>query len=215
MLGIFIPTRFEATLLLKKLKHRKKTRLGRAIVHRGMLGDKALCVCILGMGQRSGNVCREIFEKMDFERIILAGFCGALDPALHRGDALCVSGDRYQEKIYTSLEPISTVGDKHQYWKASGCPAVDMEAAWVALACRSAHVPLTILRVVSDDATDPLPMHVLKYGYDAVKAKETPIKMTRHLIRKPSHIKTVVGYVKGIKPVQNRLLKELLNEIAR
>ncbi len=51
-----------------------------------------------------------------------------------------------------------TAADKARLFQSSGGDAVEMESSGIVEVCRAARVPVLVLRVVSDSATEDLPM---------------------------------------------------------
>lgn len=145
-----------------------------------------------GLGRSKSMEALPMVDQLDPEIVVIAGFCGALDPSLQPGDLVVASGVRGPGNSCRRLEPeflaaalrrdgirarsgliISADrlvrGNERTALYESGGMAVDMESAWLARAARSR--PMAVVRVVVD----------------------TP---SRELL---NPIKTVVGGVKGLR----------------
>jgi adenosylhomocysteine nucleosidase len=101
--------------------------------------------------------------------IISIGFCGALDPALKIGD-IVISGERPITKhpfvagvLYTSTRVAVTAKEKSALRQSTGAIAVDMEAATVERIAHEWGVPFRCVRVVSDTASEDMPLDFNQY----------------------------------------------------
>lgn len=109
-----------------------------------------------------------------FDRVILAGLGGALDPSLSIGDVvvdasagIIPSPDTPAErtggglfragKIFASPHLITSVNEKQRIFRESGCVAVDMESGIVRRHCQAAGKELIHIRAISDRADEALP----------------------------------------------------------
>jgi len=104
-----------------------------------------------------------------FERVILAGLGGALDPALNIGDVVLDAppafpapggnngGGLRRGKVYPSPHLISSVAEKQRIFRESGCIAVDMESLVVRRRCEEAGKEFIHIRAISDLASEALP----------------------------------------------------------
>jgi len=133
-------------------------------------GAPGLAVLRTGMGRARAERAVARLRADGAERLVVAGFCGALDEALEPGDvlvatalqggagetptapaalraALELAGLRVREGPLLSL-PRLTWGSERRALRASGALGVDMESAW--LAAGAAGRPLVVVRVVLD-----------------------------------------------------------------
>ena len=107
---------------------------------------------------------RALGEKKNVNGIISTGFCGALDPALQVGD-IVVWGDAVASEapfvrgeIFSADRVAVTAAEKRALRNRTGAAAVEMEAAAVKNKAAEWGVPFMCIRVVSDTATDDLPL---------------------------------------------------------
>jgi adenosylhomocysteine nucleosidase len=112
------------------------------------------------------------------ERVILAGFAGALDPTLRIGDLVIGDLVCVETGQVWSCDPLSMPGatmgrvlcvnrmicdpaEKADLLRRHGAIAVEMEAATVAAECARHGVAFSCLRAISDTATDRLSPELL------------------------------------------------------
>jgi Phosphorylase superfamily len=123
-------------------------------------------VRIIGIGAKILDP--DVFRQ--FDRIILAGLGGALDPALNIADVVSditpspgTPGEGWDGgvfrtgKIYPSDHLISSVAEKQRVFRESGCIAVDMESFVVRQRCEEAGKEFVHIRAISDLASEALP----------------------------------------------------------
>jgi adenosylhomocysteine nucleosidase len=139
---------------------------------------KDVVVRVSGIG---GDAARAAAEKlignMRPDRVIAAGFCGALDPALGVGDIVV------SPRITTVDRIVATPTEKAELRAATGADAADMESAAVEAACRERGVDFTAVRAVSDTAGTALsPALVRLLSGGAVSVPKAIIA----LLRRPS-----------------------------
>jgi adenosylhomocysteine nucleosidase len=105
--------------------------------------------------------------------VVSTGFCGALTPALQVGDVV-VAREVRGAKVYASLEPhsqrpaargairsvdrVAVTVEEKQTLGSDGAVAVEMEAAAVAEEAAERQTPFYCVRVVSDTASETLPL---------------------------------------------------------
>jgi len=127
--------------------------------------------------------------------LIMAGLCGALDPALKIGDLLLDSESEFQianlksfhsAKLHTADHVISTIDEKAGLFRSTGAAAVDMENAIVRNAARNAGLPFIGIRAVSDTADQALDPAVLKLCDEIGRPK--PLAAMSLIIRRPAII---------------------------
>jgi 4-hydroxy-3-methylbut-2-en-1-yl diphosphate reductase len=125
----------------------------------------------IGMGPHRAARSARLVEEIEGEAVLIAGFCGALDPGLKPGDVVLASELRGPSGTGTCADPSILSGvlrrggmhvevgpiassqrlvmrERRRALHRSGALAVDMESAWLAAAARDR--PLIALRVVLD-----------------------------------------------------------------
>jgi 4-hydroxy-3-methylbut-2-enyl diphosphate reductase len=123
------------------------------------------------MGPRRAARSAELADGAGGRAVLIAGFCGALDPDLEPGDVVLASelrgptgtttcddptilaGVLRRGGLRVRVAPIASsqrlvLGERRRMLQRTGAAAVDMESAWLAPAARAR--PLVTLRVVLD-----------------------------------------------------------------
>lgn len=108
--------------------------------------------------------------RPEADRIVSVGFCGALDPALQIGD-IVVSGEvpeelgaSFVQGDVVSVDRVAITAEEKRELRASTQAAVvEMESAAVARRAREWHLPFGCVRVVSDVASEDLPLDFNRY----------------------------------------------------
>lgn len=103
-------------------------------------------------------------------QLLSVGLCGALDPALQVGD-IVVNGTAFarttgaflEGEIYSVDRVIVEASEKASLYRETGCSAVEMESAAVKQAAEDWGVAYGAVRVVSDRATEALPLNFNDY----------------------------------------------------
>ncbi len=103
-------------------------------------------------------------------RLLSVGLCGALDPALRVGD-IVVNGTAFARAtgafleggIYSVDRVVVEASEKASLYRETGCSAVEMESAAVKQAAEDWGVAYGAVRVVSDRATEELPLDFNDY----------------------------------------------------
>jgi 4-hydroxy-3-methylbut-2-enyl diphosphate reductase len=125
----------------------------------------------IGMGPRHAARGAHLAERAEGSALLIAGFCGALDPELEPGDVVLASEVRGPTGTTTCAHPDILAGvlrrgglrvrvgpiassqrlvvhERRRALQRTGALAVDMESAWLAPAAQAR--PLVTLRVVLD-----------------------------------------------------------------
>jgi adenosylhomocysteine nucleosidase len=153
-----------------------------ATIHDGIVADRRVAWCVAGMGRRAAATATRLLIAGHRPRLVVsAGFVGALDPDLRRGDVVVptlaiTEGDAppmalvpYGPSDTAAREPIAIVtvdrvvatsAAKARLAAATAAQLVDMETHAVATAACEAGLPCAAVRVVSDGATEDLPPEV-------------------------------------------------------
>jgi adenosylhomocysteine nucleosidase len=126
--------------------------------------------------------------------VMLAGFAGALDPALKVGDVVlddCPQGwtgnfDGRRGRIYTSPEIVGNAEQKAALFRQTAALAVDMESDIVRGWATKAAAPFVSIRAISDSAEQSLDPAILRLVDPFGRLK--PLALTAQLLRRPSLI---------------------------
>lgn len=138
--------------------------------HRGEDSD-SFQAWITGMGRKNAaDGIREAIAQLKPERVVTAGFAGGLNPRLKFGtivyDQDFDAGFEKElkelgavpAKFYCHRRVAITTAEKAQLWKETGADAVEMESSVIRTICREFKIPSATVRVISDDATQDLPL---------------------------------------------------------
>ncbi|WP_202920917.1 phosphorylase family protein [Urbifossiella limnaea] len=110
-------------------------------------GRQDVAVRVSGVGRAAAQVTAlRLVDEVRPDRVIAAGFCGALDPGLKVGDIVV------SPRIVTVDRIVGPPGEKAALRASAGADAVDMESAAVEEACRERGVSFFAVRAVSDTA---------------------------------------------------------------
>jgi adenosylhomocysteine nucleosidase len=160
--------------------------------------------------------------------LICAGFAGGLDPHLGTADLViaenlstpdpvtrasmmtkpenpnCAFGSIMSREI-----PVETVPGKAALFRDTGALAVDMESETIANACRTAGVPLLVVRVISDPAGTPLPVPFAEW-FDIERQRPRVTRLLKYLAFHPNRIGSFAHFVRGLAPARQALASFLV-----
>jgi adenosylhomocysteine nucleosidase len=145
---------------------------------RARIGGRAWVLVADGPGPlRAAAAARVALELGPVSAMVSTGFCGGLDPALKVGDVFVADdvmgeGDRHwaaraagagggttpSGRLLSRDRVVISADEKSALYRTLGARAVEMEAAAVAQAAEDEGVPFYCVRVVSDSASDTLPL---------------------------------------------------------
>jgi hypothetical protein len=154
----------------------------------GKTESEDVCVRVIGLG----GVRLNRYPLEGFERIMLAGLGGALDPALAIGDIVCEGmGERSWPgltvragKIYTADHLVDTFQEKARLFQETGCLAVEMEGAIVRRAVESTGATFVHIRAISDLAEQNVPKRMA--GWIDEVGQPLVMRVVGDLIRHPT-----------------------------
>lgn len=202
-----------------------------ASVLRGLIHGRPLVVGHIGVGPAAAALgIHSLLTHTRPELLVCAGYGGALDPALRVGDVVLdlrgapaawhprsmPAGVRVG-KIHTQSDAAESVHEKRTLFMETGASVVDMETAAVAAACAAAGVPLLGVRVISDAATQPLPVP-MAHWFDLHRQRPRPLALVCYLAKHPSKIAPFTRFVRGLSGARAALaacLSDLLADFAQ
>lgn len=192
----------------------------------GKLGSAEVLLAHTGVGPEAARATTaRVLARCQPQCVIAAGFAGALDPALQIGDVILA--ENYSSPallarcrllhrlgtLTTQTHPVETVVAKRALAAATGAIAVDMETAAIATECSRAGVPLLALRAISDAAAEPLPVPFADW-FDLARQRPRPLRLLRHLGRRPSAIVPFVRFVRGLQRARSALGRAVCEAVA-
>lgn len=195
--GIVVAMPLEAAAIVARMRGSVSVRAGGGRVSLGRLGKATVAIMACGIGGDAAvRGTRLIAAGHRPGRLVAAGLCGGLDPALSRDAILvadrvgrCTSAvDRSAEPVLegsylpidslpaewdpqpldrmprgtllTSGTVIATAAAKKSLHDSTHASAVDMESWWIADEARRLGLPVHVVRVVCDTATETVPVDV-------------------------------------------------------
>lgn len=153
-------------------------------------GGRTVAIAQSGVGlQRACSATQWLLEHLDPKCVFVLGVAGGLTPELRVGDVVIADsivsqrgGDRVSlvsaesqwldrlprdlnvrvatAPIASSEEILLLPSAKRALRDATGAAAVDMESLAVVRVCRNAHVPVQVVRAISDDLDERLPTEI-------------------------------------------------------
>jgi adenosylhomocysteine nucleosidase len=181
-------------------------------------------VWMTGMGRRNAvEGIRQAIALVQPKRVITAGFAGGLNPKLEFGTVV------YEEDFNAGFGPqleqagavraifhchrrvAITAAEKAGLWQSTGADAVEMESSVIRNICREQSIPSATIRVISDDASQDLPL-----DFNALMTPEDRIdypKLIWAVLSRPGRIGKLMEFQRQTVQASRRLgavLAELL-----
>jgi adenosylhomocysteine nucleosidase len=181
-------------------------------------------VWLTGIGRKNAaENARKAIARMRPERVITAGFAGGLNPELKFGTV--VYEQDFDAGFGRELEDLGAVPakfhchrrvaisaeEKAALWRETGADAVEMESSVIRTVCREFHIPSATIRVISDDATQDLPL-----DFNALMTSEDRInylKLLGAVLSRPGRIPKLIEFQQQTLGAARKLgavLEELL-----
>jgi adenosylhomocysteine nucleosidase len=175
---------------------------------------------VTGVGPvNAQNAARRALAQNLPQRVLTCGFAGALNPALPHHAILfeaplefacrqrllelgAVSG-----RFHMTDRVLVTAAEKSQLRSSSGADAVEMESGAIHRACAEHDVPCATVRIVSDIATEDMPL-----DFNAIMTSNSRInyfKLSAVLLRSPMKVKALMVFQRRLQDSARRLAKLL------
>ncbi len=134
----------------------------------GLRRGHHISILLTGIGrQNAEKSLREFLAPPDL--VLTCGFAGGLNPDLELGDIIFETSDETlrakllgvgakQLKIFCADRIATTVAEKKKLRAETDADAVEMESAAIHAVCRERGIPCATVRVISDTATEDLPL---------------------------------------------------------
>jgi len=139
----------------------------------GMIGDVSVVAAAVGMGtENAARVTADVLDLFEVEHVIGVGVVGGVDPTLEIGDLvvpeLVIDGATLVEYLPTPVPGFPVAGtllttdeflsgaEVYAELVTRGITALDMESSAIGAACDGRGIPWTVIRAVSDRASDGL-----------------------------------------------------------
>lgn len=172
------------------------------------------------------------------DALLLAGFAGALDPVLphagcyeaspisetdesfrrrlsrwpvqENGDSPLRGTPLPTAKFVSSTVVVASAAEKAQLFATTGAQLVDMEGETFADMAEQHGMPWRIIRSVSDDARQTLPVGALTAGFDAATSRNRPLRLAVRLASHPTEIAPFIRFVSGLGAARRTLTNAVL-----
>jgi adenosylhomocysteine nucleosidase len=180
-------------------------------------------VFFTGIGRANADkAAREYLAAHAPALLLTCGFAGGLDPALKIGDVifetgyepvrakLSVAGAK-PAKIFCAEKIAVTVGEKKALRAQTGADAAEMESAAVQSVCQERDIPCATVRVISDTATEDLPLDFNQFLTPDMKVDMNKLMMA--VAKKPWKMGAMMKLQQNTKLAAQRLGEVLLKVI--
>jgi nucleoside phosphorylase len=132
--------------------------------------NPAIEILLVGIGRENASrTLRAALSEKTPALVLTCGFAGGLNPELKLGTVVFASevARLYARFISTGAKPAvffcaesiaTTVAEKKQLYLQTRADAVEMESGVIQEVCLAANIPCATVRVISDTATEDLPL---------------------------------------------------------
>jgi adenosylhomocysteine nucleosidase len=233
MICYAFPLAHEAAPLLKRCTQKETFSIGQLRCTLANFRDRRVLVALIGMGRTTAQAHAEmIFDYFRPRALILAGYGGALIPALKVGQ-IVVSTNYSSEEVVpflrllsgfdfvnfcTADEVVGTPARRDWHARSSKSQVIEMETAGVVAEVKRREIPFVAVRVISDDYATVLPVGALAAGFDAARGKPTPLRLLGHLATHPGEVVPFVRFVSNLSLARRNLttfLQQMTDELPR
>jgi len=177
-------------------------------------------VHVSGMGPRRAAAAADAaLTNTPPQWVITAGFAGGLNPAWQIGDVLSDLDPLFpiafpttrSASFHCAAEVAVTSSRKAALHESVQCDAVEMESGIIRSRCRDGSVPSATIRVISDTATEDLPL-----DFNALMTADHRMNFTRlawDLVRSPGRIPALLRFQKQLGIASDRLGETLVSAV--
>jgi adenosylhomocysteine nucleosidase len=191
------------------------------------LPDHSRCgpiqIWVTGIGRRNAaESIREAVAAVQPECVLTCGFAGGLNPKLALGtvlfdqdfdagvaDALTEMG-AISARFHCSRRVAISTEEKRALWQSTGADAVEMESSVIRTLCREWRIPSATIRVISDTASDDLPV-----DFNTMMTSDDRIhygKLALAILASPRRISQLIAFQRQTLTAA-RELGRVLNEL--
>lgn len=233
-IGVVVALALEAAPLRDRLAGAIRLRAADHRITVGSLGGRSIAVIEGGVGRIAAQRATQVLiDGHRPQRIIAAGLCGGLAPAITRATVITPhsigragtgeirrlprlppdSGappDATTGLLVTTETMVVSPADKRALHDASGAVAVDMESWWIADVAARAGLPCHVVRSVSDAAGDAIAPDVASLAGITSPARQAGAAM-RLVWRRPS----AVGELAELREHAHRAADALAEHVSR
>jgi adenosylhomocysteine nucleosidase len=214
----------EGAVLKQALARPVSSRWGSRLAWQGMLGRQMVTLAEIGMGtEQAAQGSRIVLSQARPNAVVLLGYSGALVPRLLKGRVVMAEnlttwrpaglGGVTSARAQQSSVVVGTRAQRLALHQLTGAELVDMESHAVAEECGALGLPLLVLRAISDDLSEDLPVDALAAAYDPGQGRPTPLRMVRHFCAHPGELPAFARFVGGLAEVRQGLTKAVLRAV--
>jgi nucleoside phosphorylase len=233
MICYAFPLEHEAEPLLKLCTQKETFFIGRLRCTLANFRDRQILVALIGLGrERAGEQTETIFHFFRPKIFVLAGYGGALIPALKIGHIMVSNNYSSKEAVsylrglsdfdfgvfYTSDVIVGTPAERDRAARTGKAQVIEMETANVADLVHDSNSIFIALRVISDDYASVLPVQALAAGFDPVRGRPTPLRLLAHLATHWSDVRPFSHFVSNLSLARRSLtsfLRQLNDDLPR
>ena len=180
-------------------------------------------IWVTGIGRRNAaESIREAVAAVQPECVLTCGFAGGLNPSLALGTVVFDQDfDAGVANPLTEIGAISaqfhcsrrvaiTAQEKRALWESTGADAVEMESSVIRTLCREWKIPSATIRVISDTASDDLPL-----DFNALMTSDDRIhygRLALAILASPRKISQLIAFQRQTLTAA-RELGRVLNEL--
>ena len=200
---------------------RQRLRLHRSgLGYAGRVGDREVIAVVTGMGGALARAATaQLLDAVDVEWVIVVGITGAIENETPIGTLVLpelvidgADGSQHRPKplplgnahgtMWTTDELILDPG-QHADLRARGVISLDMETAAVAEVCQERGVPWSVVRAISDRASDGNVDEEV-FGLSHQVGRVNIAAVARYLVRHPGAVPRLVRLARGSKLATER-----------
>ena len=224
MMCYAFPLAHEAELLLSHCTEKESFTIDGLHCTLANLGRRHVLIAQIGMGESAAaDNMGTLFQHFRLKAVVLAGYGGALVAPLKVGQVV-VSSNYSSEAVLGFLrmlsgfdfanfcmvdEVVGTPEGRSAYATQTGAQVADMESEIVASAVAQRQIPFLAVRVISDEYAQVLPTGALAAGFDAARARATPLRLLGYLAMHPREVGPFKEFVSGLGLARRNLTRFL------
>ena len=224
MICYAFPLAHEAKQILQRCTEKEQFSIDNLHCTLANFRNRRVLIALIGMGPAmAGENIKRVFQYFRPKGLILAGYGGGLVPQLKVGQVVISTNYSSPEIIpflrllsgfdfatfCTTDEIVGTPERRTWYARNKHHEVVDMETAAVAEVVHSRLVPFTVVRVISDDFQQVLPLGALAAGLNAETGRPTPVRLLSYLATHPGEIAPFWTFVSNLSLARNNLTRFL------
>ena len=230
MIAVTFALPAESTEFLRCVTNKTHIERHGVRVIRGRIDHRTIEVLHTGVGEK---ICQQrlgkFLQEQQFDRLISAGFAGALNEHLQIGDLVlaknfstvelsetCVSLSGLPSHVANLLTVpglIDSPEERNKLALTSGALAADMETRFIARTCAALGLPLLSLRVVSDTPRERFPASA-DVLFD-IERQRTPVpKLAKYFLAHPNRVPHLIRFARRIA-LARKVLADALVAVVR